>query len=166
VSVIYFDSSALVKLLIAEDGSDLAEELWTAVTPLSRAASPTRKSAPPWLRPNEATSSHQGNSVTQSRPGKCTGRVATYRIDCRRSKECWCARTSVDVARRRCRSSRECPSSGTGRSNCRGMGSPTTRASVSAGLRLLPPQSEDEHFEEVENSRDSGGQSSRTIIRG
>jgi predicted nucleic acid-binding protein len=28
VSVIYFDSSALVKLLIAEDGSDLAEELW------------------------------------------------------------------------------------------------------------------------------------------
>ena len=28
MSVIYFDSSALVKLLIAEDGSDLAEELW------------------------------------------------------------------------------------------------------------------------------------------
>jgi hypothetical protein len=28
VSVFYFDSSALVKLLIAEDGSDLAEELW------------------------------------------------------------------------------------------------------------------------------------------
>jgi hypothetical protein len=28
VSVIYFDSSALVKLLITEDGSDLAEELW------------------------------------------------------------------------------------------------------------------------------------------
>jgi len=28
VSVVYFDSSALVKLLISEEGSDLAEELW------------------------------------------------------------------------------------------------------------------------------------------
>lgn len=28
MSVIYFDSSALVKLLIWEDGSELAEELW------------------------------------------------------------------------------------------------------------------------------------------
>lgn len=28
MSVIYFDSSALVKLLISENGSDLAEELW------------------------------------------------------------------------------------------------------------------------------------------
>jgi hypothetical protein len=28
VAVIYFDSSALVKLLIAEEGSDLVEELW------------------------------------------------------------------------------------------------------------------------------------------
>jgi hypothetical protein len=28
VAVIYFDSSALVKLLISEEGSELAEELW------------------------------------------------------------------------------------------------------------------------------------------
>jgi hypothetical protein len=28
VSVVYFDSSALVKLLISEEGSDLVEELW------------------------------------------------------------------------------------------------------------------------------------------
>jgi len=38
-------------------------------------------------------------------------------------------------------------------------------ASVSAGLRVAPASIGDEHFEEVENSRDSGGQSSRTIIR-
>ena len=28
MSIVYFDSSALVKLLISEEGSDLAEELW------------------------------------------------------------------------------------------------------------------------------------------
>jgi len=47
VAVIYFDSSALVKLLVEEDGSDLAAELWDGcdVAVSSRLAYPEVRAA-------------------------------------------------------------------------------------------------------------------------
>ena len=53
--LVYFDSSALVKLLTEEPGSDLAAELWDGcdAAVASRLAYP--KSAPHWLLPTATT---------------------------------------------------------------------------------------------------------------
>src|SRR5271157_1855316 len=73
MALIYFDSSALVKLLVQEEGSDLAADCGTAAMLPWPADSPTPRSAPRWLQPTATTTSARMTWTWPSRHGSDTG---------------------------------------------------------------------------------------------